>query len=510
MTHQHHLQKPGRQSWIQPFQLCRIVLGCIIFPAINLAIANGVERDPRPLPSRPVITKALHRAVSFFRNNASAHGGYVFQISSDLSKREGEGRVTATTAWIEPPGTPAVGLAFLQAYRLCKDPILLEAAKETAEALRHGQLESGGWDNRIEFGVEERSKYAYRTETRKKHKSKLRNTTTFDDNKSQSAIRFLMELDVELGQTDQSLHETVLYALNSVLKSQYPNGAWPQRFSTFPNPELYPVMKASIPAQWPKEYPGTKYSDYYTLNDNTICDLIDLLLDAADIYQHSDYRKAACRGGDFLILAQLPEPQPGWSQQYNRNMHPAWARKFEPPAITGGESQRVMRTLLHLYRRNMGHIEDAERFLKPLESAISFYQRSEIENGKLARFYELQTNRPLFFTKDYKLTYSSADMPTHYAFVVNSKLDSIEREFQKVRTLAKPEPPRAGSDIRIKRTKAMDTKVMAILNDLDSRGAWVESGRLRYHGPDDTTTQVIRSDTFVSNLMSLATWLGAE
>ena len=56
----------------------------------------------------------------------------------------------------------------------------------------------------------------------------------------------------------------------------------------------------------------------------------------------------------------------------------------------------------------------------------------------------------------------------------------------------------------------MDTKVMAILNDLDSRGAWVESGRLRYHGPDDTTTQVIRSDTFVSNLMSLATWLGAE
>ena len=146
MTHQHHLQKPGPQSCIQPFQLCRIVLGCIIFPAINLAIANGVERDPRPLPSRPVITKALHRAVSFFRNNASAHGGYVFQISSDLSKREGEGKVTATTAWIEPPGTPAVGLAFLQAYRLCKDPILLEAAKETAEALRHGQLESGGWD----------------------------------------------------------------------------------------------------------------------------------------------------------------------------------------------------------------------------------------------------------------------------------------------------------------------------------------------------------------------------
>ena len=31
-------------------------------------------------------------------------------------------------------------------------------------------------------------------------------------------------------------------------------------------------------------------------------------------------------------------------------MHPAWARKFEPPSVTGGESQGIIRTLLRIYR----------------------------------------------------------------------------------------------------------------------------------------------------------------
>ncbi len=492
------------------FQQYQVSLVCIIFALANLSIARGVESDSQSLLTRPSVTKAMHRAVSFFRNHASSHGGYVFQISADLTKREGEGRVTAKTAWIEPPGTPAVGLAFLQAYRLCKDPVLLEAAEETAEALRHGQLESGGWDNRIEFDSQERVKYAYRTETQVTRQNKRRNTTTFDDNKSQSAIRFLMELDLELNHVKQPIHEAVQFALNSVLKSQYPNGAWPQRFSKFPDPDLYPVIKATVPEQWSRKYPGKKYGDFYTLNDNTICDLIDLLLDAADIYQRSDYRDAACRGGDFLILAQLPEPQPGWSQQYDKNMQPAWARKFEPPAITGGESQRVMMTLMRLYRRNMGHTENSERFLEPLNTAIPFYQRSELANGKLARFYELQTNRPLFFTKEYQLTYSSEDMPTHYAFMVSSKLKSIEREFKTIRSLLKSELPQSTPNTQTKRTKVLDTKVMGILKNLDTRGAWVETGRLRYHGPNDPTTQVIRSDTFATNLISLATWLGSE
>ena len=89
-------------------------------------------------------------------------------------------------------------------------------------------------------------------------------------------------------------------------------------------------------------------------------------------------------------------------------------------------------------------------------------------------------------------------------------MNSIEREFKMIRTHLKPAPPRSATNPRYRRTKALDTKVELILDHLDARGAWLETGKLKYHGPEDTTTQVIRSDTFVTNLISLATWLGAE
>jgi hypothetical protein len=48
-----------------------------------------------------------------------------------------------------------------------------------------------------------------------------------------------------------------------------------------------------------------------------------------------------------------------------------------------------------------------------------------------------------------------------------------------------------------------------VIDALDDRGAWVEAGQLRYHGPDDSTREVIRSDTFIKNLRVLADWIAA-
>ena len=459
-------------------------------------------------PSRAEVTTALHRAVDFFRKQVSAEGGYVYQVSADLSKFEGEGKVGASTAWIQPPGTPSVGLAYLRAYQMCGDPVLLEAARETAGALVRGQLRSGGWDNRIEFDPDERRKYAYRVDP--DDGKKRRNTTTFDDNKSQSAISFLMRLDKELQFQDDTIHQAARFALDAAVRAQYPNGAWPQRYSEFPDPSESPVRRASIPKEWSRTFPAEKYSAFYTLNDNTMSDLIEMMLDAWEIYQDERFRESAERGGEFFLLAQLPEPQPGWAQQYDRAMHPAWARKFEPPAVTGGESQGVMRALLMLYRRTGAVSDDARRFLEPLPRALEYYRRSQLDDGRLARFYELGSNRPLFFTKDYQLTYSSDDMPTHYAFIVSSKLDRIESEWEKVagtprQQLWRPEVVKPPSP-----SKRLDERVLRIMSDLDSRGAWVESGRLRYHGDDDPTREVIHSRTFVENVGDLAGWLGAN
>ena len=60
--------------------------------------------------------------------------------------------------------------------------------------------------------------------------------TTLDDNITQAAMRLLMRVDRDLGFKDAPIHEAALFALDSLIKAQYPNGAWPQRFSRFPEP----------------------------------------------------------------------------------------------------------------------------------------------------------------------------------------------------------------------------------------------------------------------------------
>ncbi len=101
-----------------------------------------------------------------------------------------------------------------------------------------------------------------------------------------------------------------------MLKAQYANGAWPQRFSESPNPDDHQPRYASLPERWPREFPKPDYKGFYTLNDNTLGDVIDTMLLAHAVYDDRRYLESALRGGRFLLLAQLPEPQPGWAQQY--------------------------------------------------------------------------------------------------------------------------------------------------------------------------------------------------
>lgn len=455
-------------------------------------------------PTKQEAVDALHRAVRFFREDVSAHGGYVYRVSGDLAKWEGEGKVGPDTAWIQPPATPSVGMAYLEAYQLTGDPLLREAAVETGMALVNGQLESGGWDNMIEFDPDVRRRYAYRVDHRE-DPDDLRNTTTFDDDKSQSALRFLMSLDREREFKDEAIHEAVEYALEAVLRAQYPNGAWPQRYREFPDPDEYPVIAASYPESWSREYPGDDYKGYYTLNDNTISDVIVTLLDAYDIYGDERFLESAKRGGDFFLLAQMPDPQPGWAQQYDREMYPAWARKFEPPAISGGESQGVMRTLMLLYDRT-----GEERYLEPIPRALEYYRSSLRPDGRLARFYELRTNKPLYFTKEYELTYSDADMPTHYGFIVSSKLNSIAEQYERLRERGAERSARE-REVRAPRlTRSLQNRAAEAIAALDERGAWVEDGRLRYHGDDDDTRRIIDTRTFIDRLEVLAGFIAAS
>lgn len=452
-------------------------------------------------PARDEAIDAIHRCVSFFRDQVSSHGGYVFRCSADLSLREGEGKVGDSTAWIEPPATPAVGMAYLQAYRLTDDPMLLDAARKTAAALLRGQMLSGGWGEQIEFSPKARARYAYRVDS--PEIGKRRNTSTLDDNKTQSVLRFLMQLDKTLDFRDHAVHEATLFGLDRVLQAQYPNGAWPQRFDEPNNLSDPPTVRASYPPTWSKTFPAIKYDMLYTLNDNTHSDAIDTFFDAWDVYNDPRYKAAAVRGGDFLLQAQMPEPQPGWAQQYDRQMQPAWARKFEPPAISGGESQGVMRMLIQLYRRT----GDA-RYLSAVKTALPYFQRSLRPDGRLPRFLELQTNRPLYLTQKYVVTYNDNDLPTHYGFIVKSDLSRIESELKKAESLREDQIGVIAKRKPAKMSDSLARQAAERIAALDDRGAWVEKGQLKTH-PETPGNQIIASATFIKSLLVLAEYVAA-
>jgi len=448
--------------------------------------------------------EGLRRAVQFFAGEVAVEGGYLWRYSEDLSTREGEGRASATTVWVQPPGTPTVGMALLRAYEATGEACCLDAARRAGECLARGQLRSGGWTYRIEFDPAARRRYAYRLDAAPEGDSQ-RNTSTLDDDTTQAALRLLVRLDRALEFRDPVIHDAAERGLAALLWVQYPNGAWPQRFEGPPDPEQFPVKKAEYPDDWPRAFPGKGYGHCYTLNDNAIADTIDVLFEAERVYGDERYLEAARRGGDFIILAQMPDPQPAWAQQYDAAMHPVWARKFEPPAVTGGESQGAMRALLAVYRQT-----GDRKYLEPIPRAIEYLRRSKLPDGSLARFYELKTNRPLYFTKDYELTYADDDLPTHYAFKIGSGLDGIEREYERLLAAEPADLPRASSSKPEKPRKpspALTARVEQVLAALDGRGRWVEEGRLKYHGADDPTRRIIDCRTFCRNVEILSNYL---
>jgi hypothetical protein len=443
---------------------------------------------------------ALRKAVRFFRTNVASHGGYLWRYSADLALREGESKATETMIWVQPPGTPSIGWAYLDAYEAMGEKLYLDAARDAASALLQGQLRTGGWFYHIEFDPVKRQRYGYRNVPKRKGQ---RQKTTLDDNTTQSAVRFLMRLDELLQFRDQKIHEAVSYALGSMLRAQFPNGGWYQWWDRYPSlasAEDYPVKAAGYPETWSRIWPK-EWTGCYFINDNVMVDMITTMLDAYKIYGNERYLESALKAGDFLILAQMPKPQPAWAQQYDRDMHPVWDRKFEPPAITGGESQAVLEALMLLYRQTRN-----KKYLAPIPRAISYLRKSQLPDGRLARFYELKTNKPLYFTREYKLTYSSDDAPTHYSFIVDSRLDSIEAQYKHL-LVAEPIDERTLNGVKMHRISPMlAAEVKEIISSMDERGAWVQYGQLRSYKVEPESG-IIDCRTFINNVRTLCRFL---
>ena len=369
---------------------------------------------------------SLEKGIAFMQTLA-IEGGYVYHYTLDGKEKWGEGKTDDRTVEVQPPGTPAVGMSFLRAYQITKNKDFLTAAEKTANALILGQNELGGWDHKIYFD-------------RPKGKS-----VSFDDNQTQSAISFLMALDQEVD--SQPLTEAVEKALNMMFESQLENGGWPHKYPWQGN-----------------------YHDYATFNDQGINDCIRVMIEADKFYGSAAILKSLKKVGRFLMISQLPPPQPGWAQQYNEYLQPAWARTFEPPAVCPSASVNNINSLIDLYEHN-----GSGQYLEPIPDALRWLKESQLPNGKWGRFLEIGTNKPLYYDRD-RIRVESVDQlslerSTGYGYETNiqAALDAVVLRYQQAMGQA-PESQKPELGITI---KELASNVQIIIKNQNELGRWI-------------------------------------
>lgn len=420
--------------------------------AVLAVVASAPSLADAQPAAREEALQALKKAATFYRTGVASHGGYLYYYSPDLKDRWGEGKFTADTIFVQPPGTPTVGMAYLRAYRATGDVFYLDAARETAEALVAGQLQSGGWTQAIHF-----AKVSNRIGRYRKGNGGSWNISSFDDGQTQSALRMLVRADEALGFKHAEIHEAAQFGLEALLKAQFANGAFPQVFS---GPvAAQPVVRAKFPDyDWKTEGRIKEYWNAYTLNDGLAGTVAETLIEAHAVTGDAKVLAALERLGDFLILAQMPAPQPGWCQQYNTEMVPIWARKFEPPAITGWESQDVMETLIRIAR-----VTGNKKYLDPIPPALEYYKKLVLPDGRIPRYIEFGSNKPLYMDAGYRLTYDDSAAPGHYGWKQEARFEEIEKAFQDAK--AGTPPPKAAPPA--------EDEVRRIVRSLDTEGRWI-------------------------------------
>jgi PelA/Pel-15E family pectate lyase len=441
----------------------------------------------------------MKSATRFFTKEVATHGGYLWKYSADLKKRFGEGKATETQVWVQPPGTPAVGLAYVRAYNATGEQQFLDAAVAAAHALCFGQLGSGGWPYRIDFDPANPHRVAYRHLDKNHAKKARRRYSVLDDNTTQAALRCLMAVNELVD--DAKVREAMTYGLNALLEAQLEGGGWPQVFGQPPPTQKFTTYVRIEPdgSRTTHRRP-TRYWHYATFNDGAINDCIDVCLEAHRRTGEERFLDAARRAGNFIVESQLDPPQAGWAQQYNLQGEPAWARRFEPRAVCSLVTYRNIRSLIEI------HLATGDgQYLKAIPAALDWLRRSRLpgEEPRYARFYELDTNRPLYFTKDkYELTYSPDNLPTHYSFIrtaeyyrrAKGRYEAVLEKGRDAILAGRARKPSARE--RRRQARRLEPTVRRVMAALDERGRWVEGGW-------------IECSTFIQNLDRLSAYVAA-
>ena len=160
---------------------------------------------------------------------------------------------------------------------------------------------------------------------------------TIDNGATTTPIRFLAFVADATGEA--KYRRAVERGVDYLLEAQYPNGGWPQ---------YYPLREG--------------YYSRITYNDNAMVNVLTLLRDVAqgeaphafvDQGRRGKAATAVERGIDIILRTQIRQNGrlTGWCAQHDEEtLKPAWARAYEPPSLSGGETVGIVRFLMSIER----------------------------------------------------------------------------------------------------------------------------------------------------------------
>lgn len=221
---------------------------------------------------------------------------------------------------------------------------------------------------------------------------------TFDNGATIGELRVVAKA---FGATQDIEYKKVFLAgLDHILESQYPNGGWPQH---------YPLSQ--------------KYHRHITFNDDTMIHVLDFLRDVAssDQYKFVDRDRlnavadAVHRGIECILKCQVIVDGQAtvWCAQHDATtLTPVDARSYELASLSGAESAGILKFLMSIP-------DPTPEVINAVDSGVDWFESVKIEgfryertNSKRcltvdpsarplwARFYEIETFRPLFCDRD--------------------------------------------------------------------------------------------------------------
>ncbi|PCJ82502.1 MAG: hypothetical protein COA49_00080 [Bacteroidetes bacterium] len=338
-------------------KLSKIVLPIFLLPLL------GMKLEAQTKVSEDKVLETMMSATEFMVDKVSTNGGYVWYYMPDFSRQWGEMEAYKTMIWMQGSGTIGMGSLFLDAYRATKNEYYYEAAQKVVAAVVWGQNNEGGWNYMVDFAGDRSLKQWYNTigknGWRLEEFHHYYGNSTFDDDVTADATHFLLRMYLE--KMNPSYKPALDKAIDFILKSQYPNGGWPQR-----HPYKHDYEKHGFP----------DYTSFYTFNDDVIWENINLLIQCYLMLGEERFLDPIYRGMDFYKISQ--DNSGAWGQQLNMKIETASARTYEPAAFHPPTTCENALLLIKFYQ-----LTGDKEFLKGVPKAISWLEKIRLPEAKI-------------------------------------------------------------------------------------------------------------------------------